>query len=130
MRKRDWERLMHRLALILVLLYAIQAFAQEKLGPHGGLLGAASGGHQAELVLGPTEVTVYILEKGKAHETAGAKMRVVIQQSGKTATIDLADQQGKRLTGKLDTPIEKGAIVVVTGKDKHGDVISARYVIK
>ena len=57
-------------------------------------------------------------------------MRVVIQQSGKTTTVDLADQQGKRLTGKLDAPIERGAIVVVTGKDKHGDVISARYVIK
>ena len=70
---------MHRLALVLVLLYAIQASAQEKLGPHGGLLGAASGGHQAELVVGPTEVTVYILEKGKVHESTGAKMRVIVQ---------------------------------------------------
>jgi hypothetical protein len=113
----------------LALLCSVHAFGQQ-LGPNGGLLGAPSGEHQAELVLSPTEVTVYILEKGKVHDTAGAKMRVVIQQSGKTRTIDLADQQGKRLTGKLDAPIEKGAIVVVTGKDKHGDIISGRYVIK
>ena len=112
----------------LALLCSAQAIAQQ-LGPNGGLLGAPSGGHQAELVLSPTEVTVYILENGKVHDTAGAKMRIVIQQSGKTTTVDLADQQGKRLTGKLDAPIEKGAIVVVTGRDKHGDVISARYVI-
>ena len=121
---------MHRLALIVVLLYAVQASAQEKLGPHGGLLGAASGGHQAELVLGPTEVTVYILEKGKVHETTGAKLRVVIQQSGKTAIVELVDEQGKRLVGKLAAPIMKGAIVVVTGRDRHGDIISGRFVIQ
>ena len=104
--------------------------AAQQMGPNRGLLGAPSGDHQAELVLSPSEVTVYILEKGKLHETTGAKMRIVIQQAGKTTTVELTDQQGKRLTGKLDAPIEKGAIVVVTGRDKHGDVISARYVME
>jgi hypothetical protein len=113
----------------VALICSVRAFAQQ-LGPNGGLLGAPSGDHQAELVLSPAEVTVYILEKGKVHDTTGAKMRIVIQHSGKAKTIDLTDQQGKRLTGKLDAPIEKGAIVVVNGRDKHGDVISARYVIK
>ena len=53
-----------------------------------------------------------------------------MQQGGKTKTINLADQQGKRLVGKLDAPLEKGAIVVLTGKDHHGDQFNARYVIK
>jgi hypothetical protein len=42
----------------------------------------------------------------------------------------LVDDQGKRLVGKLGTPFEKGAIVVISGKDHHGDNLSARYVIK
>ena len=114
---------------VVVPLCSAPASAQQ-LGPNGGLLGAPSGGHQAELVLTSAEATVYILEKGKVHETTGAKMRLVVQQGGKTTTLDLIDQQGKRLTAKLDAPIENGAIVVVTGKDKHGDAITGRYVIK
>lgn len=111
--------------------WSLQSSANaQKAGPNGGMLGASSGGHQAELVLSPGELTVYILEKGKVHETTGAKMRAVIQQSGKTTNVDLADQGGKRLVGKLDAPVETGAIVVVTGKDKHGDVITGRFVIK
>ena len=36
---------------------------------------------------------------------------------------------GKKMVGKLPAPVGKGAIVVLTGKDDHGDVISARYVL-
>jgi hypothetical protein len=53
-----------------------------------------------------------------------------VQQGSKTKTINLVDQQGKRLVGKLEAPLETGAIVVVTGKDSHGDQFNARYVIK
>ena len=80
--------------------------------------------------MSPTELTVYLLEDGKPHESKGTTMRAVVQQGGKTKTINLADQQGKRLVGKLDAPLEKGAIVVLTGKDHHGDQFNARYVIK
>ena len=37
--------------------------------------------------------------------------------AGKTTTINLADQDGKKLVAKLPAPLDKGAIVVVTGKD-------------
>jgi hypothetical protein len=33
------------------------------------------------------------------------------------------------MVGRLAAPLAKGAIVVLTGKDDHGDVISARYVL-
>jgi hypothetical protein len=33
----------------------------------------------------------------------------------------------KRLVAKLAAPLGKGAIVVLTGKDHHGDAVSARY---
>ena len=91
---------------------------------------AGSGGHQTELVVSPTELTVYLLENGKPHDSKGTNMRAVIQQSGKTATVNFVDQQGKKLVAKLPAPLDKGAIVVLTGKDHHGDQFNARYVIK
>jgi hypothetical protein len=106
---------------------AVTAVAQSK-GPNGGMV-AGTGSHKTELVVSQTELVVYLLQDGKAHETKGATLRAVVQQGGKTSTINLADQQGKRLVGKLSAPLAKGAIVVVTGKDDHGDPVNARYVI-
>jgi hypothetical protein len=91
---------------------------------------AGKGGHETELVLSPTELTVYIIDHGKVHSTKGVSLRAVVQQGGKSTTVQLADVDNKKLVGKLETPIGAGAIVVVTGKDDHGDVLTARYTIK
>ena len=53
----------------------------------------------------------------------------MIQQAGKNVSVDFVDVGGKKLVAKLVAPLEKGAIVVVTGKDHHGDAVSARYVV-
>jgi hypothetical protein len=111
----------------LVMLAAAPVLAQS--GPNGGLIGG-SGSHKTELVVGQTELTVYLLENGKAHESTGTSMRAVIQQSGKTTTLDFADQGGKKLVAKLPAPLDKGAIVVLSGKDHHGDRFNSRYVLK
>jgi hypothetical protein len=42
-------------------------------------------------------------------------------QAGKTKNVDLVDDQGKRLVGKLNAPLEPNTIVVLSGKDKHGE---------
>jgi hypothetical protein len=112
----------------LILLWTVPTFAQTT-GPNGGLVGG-TGSHQVELVVSSTELTVYLLEHGKIHETKAASFRAVVQQGGKTTTINLVDQDGKRMVGKLDDPLQKGAIVVVAGKDHHGDRVNARFVIK
>ena len=109
------------------LALAIPVLAQN--GPNGGLV-AGTGHHKTELVVGQTELTVYLLEDGKPHESTGTDMRAVIQQSGKTTTITFKDQGGKRLVAKLPAPLDKGAIVVLSGKDHHGDRFNARYTIK
>jgi hypothetical protein len=109
------------------LALAIPVLAQN--GPNGGLV-AGTGHHKTELVVGQTELTVYLLEDGKPHESTGTDMRAVIQQSGKTTTITFKDQGGKRLVAKLPEPLDKGAIVVLSGKDHHGDRFNARYTIK
>jgi len=98
-------------------------------GPNGGLV-AGTGNHKTELVVGQSELTVYLLEDGKPHDAKGTTMRAVIQQSGKTTTLDFSDQDGKKLVAKLPAPLDKGAIVVISGKDHHGDRFNARYVIK
>ena len=114
---------------VVGLIASTGSLLAQSAGPNGGLV-QGSGGHQTELVISPTELTVYLLENGKAHESKGANMRAVIQQSGKTATINFIDQQGKKLVAKLPAPLDKGAIVVLSGKDHHGDLFNARYVIK
>jgi len=113
---------------LLVLSTAGGALAQEK-GPNGGLV-AGKGSHKTELVVSATELIVYLLEDGKAHESTGTKIRAVIQQSGKTTTVNLIDQEGKRLVGKLGEPVTAGAIIVLSGRDHHGDVFNTRYVLK
>ena len=121
-----------RLTLVLAtvgLLATVGHVLAQQTGPNGGLLGG-KGGHQTELLVTPTDLTVFLLEDGKPHESKGTTMRAVIQQSGKTTTISFADHDGKKLVAKLPAPLEKGAIVVLTGKDHHGDQLNARYLIK
>lgn len=124
--------MLRKLAVVLAtagLLATAGHVLAQQAGPNGGLLGG-TGGHQTELVVSPTELTVYLLEDGKPHDSKGTSMRAVVQQSGKTTTINFADQDGKKLVAKLSAPLDKGTIVVLTGKDHHGDQFNARYVIK
>jgi len=118
--------------MILAFMFAVVlagAAQAQKTGPNGGML-AGRGGHETELVVSPTELTVYIVDHGKVHSTKGVKLRAVIQQGGKSATVPLVDVESKKLVGKLDAPLAAGAIVVVSGKDDHGDALTARYTIK
>jgi hypothetical protein len=112
---------------LALLALSVPGLAQS--GPNGGLV-AGTGSHKTELVVGQVDLTVYLLEDGKPHESKGTTLRAVIQQAGKTTTVDFADQAGKRLVAKLPAPLDKGAIVVLSGKDHHGDRFSARYTIK
>jgi len=116
------------LILSALLLEAAQPALAQKTGPNGGLL-AGKDGHQTELVVSPTELTVYVLDHGKVDDTKGIKIRAVVQSAGKTTNIDLVDVEGKKLVGKLSAPLGKGAIIVITGKDDHGHVISTRHVL-
>lgn len=118
--------------MILTLMFTVMliptAHAQ-KIGPNGGML-AGKGGHELELVVTPGALTVYIIDHGKVHSSKGVSLRAIIQQGGKSTSVSLVDVESTKLVGKLDAPVASGAIVVVTGKDDHGDVLTARYTIK
>lgn len=119
--------LLTSLAIVAFVLVGQPAIAQSK-GPNGGIL-VGKDGHETELVVSPTELTLYLIEKGKVESAKGAVVRAVIQQGGKNTTISMAVVEGKKLVAKLAAPLGKGAIVVVTGKDDHGHAVNARYVI-
>jgi hypothetical protein len=114
--------------VIATLLGTMAPTLAQSLGPNGGML-AGKGTHQTELVVSSTKLTVYILDHGKVHDTKGVKIKAVIQHAGKTTSVDLVADDAKKFVGKLAAPVEKGTIIVLTGKDDHGDAISARYVL-
>src|SRR5262245_4689179 len=102
--------------LAALLLAAAQPALAQKTGPHGGLL-AGKEGHQTELLVSPTELTVYIIDHGKPHDTKGVTLKGVIREAGKTANVDFVAADEKKFVGKLANPLGKGAIVILTGKD-------------
>jgi hypothetical protein len=117
------------LSLLIAAAITTSANAQTpKAGPNGGML-AGKSHHQVELVTEASELSVYLLHDGKMSTVKGANLRVVIQQAGSNTTVQLTNVDNKKLVGKLAAPLAKGAIVVITGKDDHGDAISARYTI-
>lgn len=116
------------IAAAVTLALAAPASAQ-KAGPNGGVV-YSKAGHDAELVIAPAELTVFLSHEGKPEGTKGVSLKAVIQQGGGNASIAFADVDGKKLVAKLGAPLAPGAIVVVTGKDHHGDVISLRHVVK
>ena len=121
--------MLRRLAFVTITLGLLAGPAvAQKPGANGGLV-AGTGAHQTELVVSPTELTVYLLEDGKPHESKGTSLRAVVQEAGKNTTINFVDADGKRLVAKLAAPLGKGAIVVLTGKDHHGDQFNTRYVL-
>jgi len=121
-----------KMKMILTLLFTVMltpAALAQKAGPNGGML-AGKAGHELELVVTPSELTVYIIDHGKVHSSKGVNLRAIIQHGGKSTSVSMVDVESKKLVGKLATPLDSGAIVVVTGKDDHGDALTARYTIK
>lgn len=114
------------LSLMATLILVVPAIAQ-KAGPNGGMM-MGKDGHETELIVSPTELTVYIHEHGKPEDLKGAKFRAVIQQGGKNNTVTFV-VDGKKLVAKLAAPLGKGAIVVVSGTGGDNHIISSRYVI-
>jgi hypothetical protein len=116
------------LSLVLALAVTTPALAQ-KAGPNGGAL-YEKGEHGVEVVVGANDLAVYVLHDGKNSPTQGYALKAIAQQGGKSTAIALKDVEGKRFVGALAAPLDKGAIVVITGKDEHGSAVSVRHVVK
>jgi hypothetical protein len=71
----------------------------------------------------------YLIDHGLVFSIEGVSIGAVIREQDKSRTIAFA-LDGNIFVARLAAPLAKGAIVVITGKGDHGDVVSARYVIE
>jgi hypothetical protein len=76
-----------------------------------------------------TEIVLFLTGEGEAaHPSAGAKnARAIVQDGGKTATIQLQAADPNRLVGALPAPLAKGARVVVMATLADGRAVQARF---
>lgn len=115
-------------ALGLALALAGPALAQ-KAGKHGGQTAVVAGHHDAELVIEPTKVVLYLTNHGKPLSAKDNAIKVTIQDGPKKSEIKLK-VEADHLVGPLDAPVNKGAIVLLSGKTEDGHGVSARFTVK
>lgn len=109
---------------------AAQAAPAAKTGPHGGQTAVVAGHHDAELVISPAELTLYLTSHGKALVPADNAIKATIQEGEKKTELPLAvASEGDKVVGRLAQPLAPGAVIVLTGK-LSGHALSARFVAK
>ena len=119
--------------LILALAIAaspLAAAAHEMAkGPNGGPI-ADSSGHHIELVAQGSELVLFPTEADdKPLASAGTKnARAIVQDGGKTATVQLQPAEPNKLIGALPQPLGSGARVVVSATMADGHAVQARFV--
>lgn len=115
-------------ALGLALALAGPALAQ-KAGKHGGQTAVVAGHHDAELVIEPSKIVLYLTNHGKPLSAKDNAIKVTIQDGDKKSEVPLK-VESDRMTGPLASPLNKGAIVLLSGKTEDGHGVSARFTVK
>jgi hypothetical protein len=106
------------------------AFAQaKKKGPNGGSM-TESEGHTIEFVNKGSELVFYLGDHdGGALPTKGIKGRAIVQEGGKTKTIQLAPATPNLLVGKLEAPLApKTRVAFSAAVDDHN--LQGRFVVE
>lgn len=115
-------------AIGLALALSGPALAQ-KVGKHGGQTAVVAGHHDAELVIEPTKLVLYLSNHGKPLSAKDNAIKVTIQDGPKKSELKLK-VEADHLVGALDAPLNKGAIVLLSGKTEDGHGVSARFTVK
>ncbi|HEV2565306.1 MAG TPA: hypothetical protein VGU19_09495 [Microvirga sp.] len=122
---------MKHLILTLALAAApLGATAHEMAkGPNGGPV-VDSAGHHVEMVAQGSELVLFLTEADdKPLASAGTKnARAIVQDGGKTATVQLQPAEPNKLVGALPQPLGSGARVVVSATMADGHAVQARFV--
>ena len=117
------------LALTLA-AWPVMALAHESAkGPNGGPV-VDSAGHHVELVAKGTELVLLLTEADdRPLASAGTKnARAIVQDGGKTATVQLQPAEPNKLVGALAQPLAPGARIVVSATMADGHTVQARFV--
>jgi len=115
-------------ALGLAVALAGPALAQ-KAGKHGGQTAVVAGHHDAELVIEPTKLVLYLSNHGKPLSAKDNAIKMTIQDGAKKSEIKLK-VEADHLVGQLDATLNKGAIILLSGKTEDGHGVSARFTAK
>lgn len=120
-----------RLAAALAFLVPAAALAHDiEKGPNGGPVFDASG-HHVEFVSQGAQLAFYLSDEGgRPIPSKGASGRAVVQENGKTATVQLTTADPNKLVGNVPQPLAAGARVVVSATMADGHSIQARFVNK
>ena len=119
--------------LILALAIAASPLAaaahETAKGPNGGPV-VDSSGHHVEMVAKGSELVLFLTEEDdKPLASAGTKnARAIVQDGGKTATVQLQPAEPNKLVGVLAQPLGSGARVVVSATIADGHTVQARFV--
>lgn len=98
-------------------------------GANGGALIDVDG-HHVEFVPSPSELTFYLTDEKEAPlSAAGAKMKAIIQDGGKTAQLDLVAAEPNKLTAPISAALGSGAKVVLNGTLADGHSLQGRFVV-
>jgi hypothetical protein len=118
-----------RLSFLLMALPMIATAHEMAKGPNGGPVVDVSG-HHVEMVASGTSLVLYLSEADdKPLTSAGTKnARAIVQDAGKTATVQLHAAAPNKLVGSLAQPLGKGARVVVSATLADGHSVQARFV--
>lgn len=96
-------------------------------GPNGGAI-VDIAGHHVEFVPSATLITFHLWGEADAPiASSGAKVKAIVQDSGKTAQIEVAPVEPNKLIGKLGGPLTPGAKVVLTGTLSDGHGLQAKF---
>lgn len=126
---KPWISAIAAAALLASVIMPANADDHAHAAAHGGMLVEAEGHHGVELVVLPNALNVYLTDEGKPMDLTGAQFKAVVQSDAGTAIVPLA-ADGAMLKGPLAAPLPSGAKIVVSGKDRHGHPLQARFVTK
>jgi hypothetical protein len=117
------------LALVIAAAPLVTAAHEMAKGPNGGPV-VDSAGHHVEMVAKGSELVLFLTEADdKPLASAGAKnARAMVQDGGKTATVQLQPAEPNKLVGALAQPLGSGARVVVSAIMADGHTVQARFV--
>lgn len=101
----------------------------QKAGKHGGQTAVVAGHHDAELVIEPTRLVLYLTNHGKPLSAKDNAIRATIQEGGRKSEIKLTVEKD-HLVGPLAAPLQKGAVILLSGKTEDGHGVSARFTVK
>lgn len=119
-------------AVVLSITLGVTGAALAQKAPtakHGGQTAVVAGHHDAELVIQPTKLVLYLTNHGKPLVPADNAIKATIQEGEKKTELPMK-AEGDHAVAALATPIAKGAIIVLSGKISGGHGMTARFVAK